>query len=201
MKPQYLFLLAFILFESNLCFSQTTLTGKILSSATGLKPVDLQFIAFNKKGAPKSRCTYSVLDSLGAFKIPGLIPDSLYVIRANVFGYRDHEFEIRMASAGVDSTFTLHANCKFDKQTALSDWENGNARLLLAGSVAPKANTRLDRKFEKKYQIAYYDFGCQPPSTDCLHAYNQQVFELLDNTYGKAWRKIVRQDVEGGNTP
>ena len=52
-------------------------------------------------------------------------------------------------------------------------------------------------KFEKKYNIEYYDFGCTPPNEECVIQYNKTIFANLDKKYGRKWRKEVRKDVIG----
>ena len=59
-----------------------------------------------------------------------------------------------------------------------------------------KIGEEMIRKFERKYKIDYFDFGCTPAPSDCIKEYNEKVFELLDKKYGKEWRKNVRKDVE-----
>ncbi|AZQ44191.1 FEKKY domain-containing protein [Nonlabens ponticola] len=93
-------------------------------------------------------------------------------------------------------TFELKADCEYNAERAESDWKNGTANLLLVGSIAPIANSPSGNRFEKRFKVKYFDFGCEPPISECIEQYNERIFELMDEKYGNKWREKVRSDVE-----
>lgn len=55
-----------------------------------------------------------------------------------------------------------------------------------------------DKNFENKYKISFNDFGCVAGDIqECLIAYNKTIFEYLDKTYGRKWRREIRMDAIG----
>ena len=67
----------------------------------------------------------------------------------------------------------------------------------MPGGIAPIIYT-TDKDFQEKYHVGYNVFGCIAPDLDeCLKVYNKTIFEYLDKTYGKKWRRDVRKDVIG----
>jgi hypothetical protein len=92
--------------------------------------------------------------------------------------------------------FVLFRNCEYNAEKALIDIKKGKAKLLLSGGHAPFYYNGQEN-FEKKYKIRYYDFGCIGIPRECTKSYNKQVFDYLDNKYGKIWRGEVRSDVVG----
>ncbi|MCX2575369.1 FEKKY domain-containing protein [Pedobacter sandarakinus] len=68
--------------------------------------------------------------------------------------------------------------------------------LLLQSGISPVVIT-TDKNFENKYQVYYYDFGCNAPNTECVKTYNELVFRHLTRMYGNKWKKEVRNDVIG----
>ena len=135
-------------------------------------------------------------DSLGNFRIEYLEPNKNYVIEISAFGYGNQKFDVKTKSGINNVTFELKAECGYSAERAESDWKNGKASLLLFDSIAPIANSPADKRFEKKYGIRYYDFGCTPPISECIKEYNERIFKLMDEKYGMKWRNKVRSDVE-----
>lgn len=84
----------------------------------------------------------------------------------------------------------------FGYDLAQSDINAGRPRLLLSGGITPIIYT-TDEEFEKKYQVKYFDFGCIAIPDECILAYNSEIFQHLDTTFGKEWRKEIRKDVIG----
>lgn len=82
------------------------------------------------------------------------------------------------------------------EQLANGDISNGISFLLLAGGIAPVV-IATDPKFERKYGIYFYEYGCTGPDYDYIKAYNKVIFEHLTEQYGKRWIKEVRKDVVG----
>ncbi|WP_029038832.1 FEKKY domain-containing protein [Salinimicrobium xinjiangense] len=171
--------------------AQVEIRGTVLSELTGMKPEADIYIE-----VLKSRHPGTMADSLGKFRLEYLEPNKEYLLKISAFGFPTQEFEAITNTGITNELFLLKAECEFDAEKADSDWKNGKPKLLLFGSIAPVANTKADERFERNYKIEYYDFGCTPPAMDCLKLYNERIFELMDEKYGKEWRKKVRPDVE-----
>ena len=79
----------------------------------------------------------------------------------------------------------------------MADIQENKAKILVQGGFAPIIyNT--DKMFFEQYKVTYYVFGCvAPESIECLNDYNRAIFEFLDKTFGKSWRKEVRRDAIG----
>ncbi|RZA00621.1 MAG: carboxypeptidase regulatory-like domain-containing protein [Sphingobacteriaceae bacterium] len=95
------------------------------------------------------------------------------------------------------NSFDITVNgCEVNSEVAQEDIKNNTLKLLLAGGIAP-VYYEGQEKFEKKFNINYYEYGCTPPEMKCLRGYNKETFKHLDKKYGKRWRKEVRPDVIG----
>lgn len=172
-------------------YAQTEIIGKVISGISGEVPISEIYV---KELITKQPLTMT--DSLGNFRIEYLEPNKSYVIEISAFGYGNQKFDVKTKSGINNVIFELKAECGYSAERAESDWKNGKASLLLIGSIAPIANSPADKRFEKKYGIRYYDFGCTPPISECIKEYNERIFELMDKKYGMEWRKKVRSDVE-----
>ncbi|KXX66877.1 carboxypeptidase regulatory-like domain-containing protein [Flammeovirga sp. SJP92] len=189
-----LFLIAFVL-PCNLSFAQGELHGYVKSSLTGLKPISSVYIEIVNLDKPiKERIT--MVDSAGFYQFTNLEIGKIYSLKLSAFGYGKPQFDIKINSEVTVANLTLEANCDYSQEQADIDWKKNKTKLLLIGSIAPLPNTRADNRFEEKYNLEYYDFGCTPPIDECIKSYNERVFELMDHYYGKKWRKQVRKDVE-----
>ena len=171
------------------------INGLIKSSITDLRPISDIYIELLKSGKPVLE-RMTMADSTGFFRIENLEPNKLYEVKLSAFGYKDQVFEIMTNDGIIKTTLTLEAGCQYSKKQADKDWTNEKPKLLLVGSIAPTASSPSDTKFEKKYGIEYFDFGCTPPIEECIKIYNERIFELMDKKYGMKWRKKVRSDVE-----
>ena len=170
---------------------QVQIKGTVLSEMTGKIPESTVYVKELKTKQPLVQA-----DSLGQFEIGHLEPNKEYLIEISGFGFDKQTFPVKTNDGNTSELFLIKADCGFDAKKAETDWNNGNPRLLLFGSIAPIANSKSDIRFENKYKIKYYDFGCTPPAMDCLKLYNERIFELMDKKYGKIWRQKVRKDVE-----
>lgn len=176
-------------------YSQVEINGYIKSSITGMRPITDIYIELLKSEKPVLE-RMTMADSTGYFRIENLEPNKLYEIKLSAFGYQDQVFEIKTNDGITQTTLTLVTGCEYSKEQADKDWDTGKPKLLLVGSIAPIANSTSDTKFEKKYGIKYFDFGCMPPISECIKIYNERIFELMDEKYGEKWREKVRSDVE-----
>ncbi|MFT2011510.1 carboxypeptidase-like regulatory domain-containing protein [Pontibacter sp. 13R65] len=135
-------------------------------------------------------------DSLGIFMLENLQlgKHQLQVLGAS-FPAIDTSLTITEASITGLSLLAV-ADCSINKNIAQRDIKKKEPRLLIMGGIAPVVYVHQE-KFEKKYDVKYYDFGCVAPNEKCIEQYNQVVFKYLDSKYGKKWRKEVRKDVVG----
>ena len=186
-----IFLKLTLILVCGLTYGQTEINGKVISGITGEKPISEIYVQELITKQP-----LTIVDSLGNFRIEYLEPNKKYVIEISAFGYGKQKFDVETKSGINNLTFELKADCEYNAEQAESDWKNGKPKLLLFGSIAPIGNTSSDNRFEKKFGIKYFDFGCEPPIEECIKIYNQRIFELMDKKYGKVWRKKVRTDVE-----
>ena len=139
-------------------------------------------------------------DSLGNFTIPNL-PNGRQTLRFSAAGFNNKDTTILISNSDIKNfKLTVYTDCSsfphFSEATAQKDIADRKPRLLLFGSIAPVYYVGQD-KFEKKYKVYYYDFGCTPDYDECMLAYNRIVFAYLDKMFGDKWRKEVRQDVIG----
>jgi hypothetical protein len=170
--------------------AQVRLEGKFISERTKLKPSEeiLIEVAENRKS------TFS--DSIGNFTFKNLKKNKQYTLKLNSFQFGSIIVAFKTENDSViNEIFEIKAKCDFDNETAKIEWKNKKAKLYLIGSIAPRANSKADKKFEKKYNIKYYDFGCTPAPTECIIEYNKEVLKLLETEYGKEWKTEIRKDV------
>lgn len=95
-----------------------------------------------------------------------------------------------------DFSYFLYFDCDVNKYKAIYDIRYDRPKLLISGGIAPFVCVG-QVKFEQKYGIKYHAFGCISPGYKCMEEYNQTVFDFLDRTQGRKWRKEVRKDVVG----
>ena len=173
--------------------AQTTISGKVESAISNETPISDVYVEITNIDKPVLERMTST-DSTGFFKFENLEINKTYKLEVSAFGYGKQLFELKPDNK--IEILTLKAKCEYNQEKAEKDWKDGKAKLLLVGSIAPIANKHTDEKFEKDFDIQYYDFGCSPPIEECIKSYNEKIFELMDLKYGKKWRKKVRTDVE-----
>jgi hypothetical protein len=170
--------------------AQVKLDGKIISVKTKLKPSEEVMIIVKETNEK------TFTDSLGNFILEKFDKNKHYTLELSSFLYGKVILEFETQNdIRVQKTFEVVPNCKFDGETAKSEWENKSAKLYLIGSIAPIANSKKDKKFEKKYNIQYYDFGCTPDPLECIIEYNKEILKLMESKYGDEWKKEIRKDV------
>lgn len=188
MKKEIIYLI--FLIHSFTCFSQVELIGKFISERTQRIPNEKNMYGKFEN----SKTIYT--DSLGMFIIKNLENNKNYNFEINSIEFGTVKFSFETSSENIlRKTFELKADCEFNSETAKIDWKNKNAKLLLIGSIAPTANSKADKRFEKKYKIQYYNFGCVIPPIDCVIQYNETIIKLLDENYADNWRNKIRKDV------
>lgn len=136
------------------------------------------------------------IDSLGNYKFEDL-ESGIYELEINDFNLNSEKHKVEIVSKSItDFNIVVFAKCEVNKEVAEIDIKKNKSKLLLIGSIAPIIYSN-QYKFEKKYNIEYYDFGCITPNEECVIQYNKTIFADLDKKFGKKWRKEVRKDVIG----
>ncbi|WP_394420984.1 hypothetical protein [Tenacibaculum mesophilum] len=173
--------------------SNDTIRGKIISSITRKKPVGE--IVISEKGSTD----FIKADSLDYFKFITKNKKSEYhlVIIAGDYDVQEFVFKSKWLNYKRPKHIVVNAKCRLNKEKASSDWKAGKAKLYLMSGITPIATTKKDKRFERKYGLKYYDFGCEARLPECLIDYNTRVFKNLDLTFGRKWRKNVRKEVIG----
>lgn len=134
--------------------------------------------------------TYS--DSLGFFSFNEL-KNGDYRIILNQFQI---DTTLTIEGKNIDNFWVfLYKDCEVGGEVAKNDIRNGIPKLLLVGGIAPVIVIGQE-KFEKKFSVQYYEFGCTPEEYVCIKEYNYEIFKYMDTKYGKKWRKKVRSDVK-----
>ena len=87
---------------------------------------------------------------------------------------------------------------KYSRESAEKALREGTANLLMITGGTVYVIHSGQEKFKKKYGVGYHDFG---EYLECsyrdMRAYNEVIFEWLNQHYGKKWQKDVRPDVVG----
>jgi len=181
-------------FLAALTFGQRTDTlkiyGKVISANSGEGIPDATIMITRTKGY---KC-----DSLGNFAIYNLSRGQ-HKLSFSAFGYDNKDTTVSISDKDITNfTWTIYTDCwKFNREKALKDIQSKKPTILLQGGIAPVVYT-TDKAFERKYKITFNDFGCVAGDRqECLIAYNKTIFDYLDRTYGKKWRKEIRKDAIG----
>jgi len=193
MKKQ-IWLLILCLSVSGITYSQDSnyfsISGKIKLLA-GLE-LTTPFEAFL---TIKSANKFVIADSLGYYKIDSL-KTGTYKLTVRGFGYQEMDTTINISESISHLDLLIIADCEINKDIAQRDINKNKPRLLLSGGIAPVIYSDQD-KFEEKYGVKYFDYGCVTPSYECIEQYNKEIFIYLDNKFGKSWRLEIRKDVIG----
>ena len=188
-------LLIFILLTSEIALSQTqdTIRGRVISSVTRYEPNGTVYVT--EKGTSNG----TIADSLGVFELIPLMDKETYnlEISAGYYEKLDYEFKSEWTKRTKPKSIVVSADC--DLKSVGKDWKKNGLKLYLMGGIAPIANSKSDKRFERKFRVKYYDFGCDAVVYECVEKYNRRTIRLLDLRYNGKWRKKVRKDVIGLN--
>lgn len=139
----------------------------------------------------------AVCDEAGKYEFKGL-KSGKYKIKVLGFGYLPFDTTVVMKNMAIDNlNLIVFPDCNVNKEIAQRDIDKKRTRLLLQGGIVPVVYTN-QHKFEKKYNVQYYDYGDDGvPAIECIEQYNKVVFDYLSKNYGSSWRKEIRHDVVG----
>src|SRR5690606_34685004 len=183
--------LTFTNFTLGQTVNQKTIEGKIVISffMASAKPIDSYLTIEGTDNKVK-------IDTSGHFKLTG-VKTGENKIRIQLWGgalTRDTTLIVHQDIK--DFSYFLHFDCDVNKYKAIYDIHYDRPKLLISGGIAPIVYAGQE-KFEKKNGVVYQDYGCISPDYNCMVEYNQTIFNYLDQTQGKSWRKEVRKDVVG----
>jgi len=137
-----------------------------------------------------------VTDTNGNFTFSNLMVGK-YKLEVSGFGHESLDTLITLTDKSVESlNLIMIADCEINKTIAERDIDKNKPRLLLASGIVPTVYNN-QHKFERKYKVSYYEYGCVAPAHECMVQYNRIIFEYLDKKFGKDWRKDVREDIVG----
>ncbi|MEN2402143.1 hypothetical protein GKZ90_0020305 [Flavobacterium sp. MC2016-06] len=101
----------------------------------------------------------------------------------------------QMNSSGANKVEFADGDEEIQKLAKL-DIENQIPFLLLQGGIDQMISYK-DQKFEEKFKIYFFNYGCIAPSEKVESIYNQVIFNYLFAKYGKSWIKEIRKDIPG----
>ena len=189
-----LFTIYCLTFLATLTFAQRTgtlkISGKLISANSGEGIPDATIMITRTKGF---KC-----DSLGNFTIYNL-SQGQHKLSFSAFGYDNKDTLVDISDKDIKNfTWTIYTHCwKYSREKALMDIQAKKPTILLQGGIAPVVYT-TDKTFKIRYRILFNDFGCVAGDRqECLIAYNKTIFDYLDKSYGKKWRKEIRKDAIG----
>jgi hypothetical protein len=191
MKFKLLLIFTILFSEVALSQIQDTIRGRVISSVTKYPPNGLVYVM--EKGTTNG----TIADSLGIFELIPKMDKKEYVLEISVGNYEklEYAYKSEWTKKSNPKSIVVSATCNINSVS--KDYKEDGFKLYIIGGIAPIANSKFDNRFEKRYGLKYYDFGCEPEVYECAEKYNRFVFKLLDLKYGGKWRKKVRNDVVG----
>lgn len=187
-----LFLNSIIGFSQDEESGEILIKGIVLSEVNG-KPLEGAHLSY------ESRYRGSLTDEKGEFEYRYEIRErnSLETIRIGALGYEAIDTIIQVDKP-KEYNFRVVLKPRFglNREKALEDIKNGEIKILMSSGIAP-VFYKSQKKFAKKYQVGFAEYGCEAIAWESLYEYNRAVFEYLDEKYGKKWRKKVRKDIVG----
>ena len=167
-----------------------SISGKIISGVNQ-KPLNNGYIIIDMTG--------SVSDKNGLFQFiyKKTKNDSLKKIRLHGLGYKEFDTILNLTSkTKFNLNVVLEPSFDLNKEKAISDIKSGNIKIILSSGEAPIIY-KADKRFGRKYNVSFSEYGCEGVANESLYDYNTTVFEYLDKKYGTKWRNQTREDVVG----
>jgi hypothetical protein len=184
-----------LLLITSISFSQENkqsfrISGLVISARTG-KPIPDAAVMFTES-------TGIVCDSNGYFKIFDLHP-GIHKLKFTAWGYPEKDTVLSVSDTDIhDLIWRIETDCReYNREQALKDIKEKKPAVLFQSGGAVTANSN-DISFQKKYKVFFQDFGCIAGDwNECMIEYNKTIFNYLDKTYGKKWRREIRNDAIG----
>jgi hypothetical protein len=181
-------------------FSQTAnIYGRIIDQ--NKHPIESATI----QGTTSKSKYITLTDENGQFKFLSIPSDSI-IINAKYLNYYQVDTNFNLSNGDTNwLTITLTPNTLvadteyvwfgFGAERAKYDINRNYIRILLtSGLILHRLPS--DKEFEEKYKVTFYN-QCLHVDKKSMTKYNLVVFKHLDKTFGKQWRKEVRQDIVG----
>ena len=184
------FFIVCFLIISNFCLAQNPIiiAGKVVSEE-GIIPD--AYVMIGTQG------TITNNDGLFKFNYNSKEVVDKLKIEVSAIGYDKQEFIFSVKETNLEELLiTLNLYPNINENTALKDISEGKIQFLLSGGIAPVIYSS-DKEFTKKYNVSFYEYGCEAISNKSLKKYNTVVAKYLDKKYGKSWRDEVRNDLIG----
>lgn len=185
-----------LFFFSSLVSAQEILPikGRVVSEITGYRPIGVIDI-YLEDGS------YIKADEKGHFQITPKQKKEVYklTIYAGSHKVRNYEYKSEWTKRKHPKSIVVFSNIKASKKIAMEDFRNGKLKLYIMGGIAPIANSKKDKRLEKKYNFKYYDLGCEAATEDAILDYNERAIMILGLSHGQKWKKHVRKDIVGYN--
>ena len=184
--------LAFL--KAEFSYSQSdTIKGKIFSSISLKKPKGNIYIF--EKGTTNE----TIADSLGFFILIPKTKKDVYFLEISTGNYPNiiYEYKSLWSKRKNPKSIVIKGECEIDKEKAKKDWKNGTPKLYLNSGTVPIANSRKDKKFERRFKVEYFELGCEAKIHECISEYNEYIIKILDIKYGEKWRKMKRNEIVG----
>ena len=169
--------------------------GKIYSAVTRVKPIGMIYI--NLEGDDTNYRT----NKHGEFTIYPKEKKDVYklTILAGSHELLQYDYKAEWTTRKHPKSIVVRSNFPASKEIAQADFRKGQLQLYIQGGISPVLNSKADNKFEKKYNVTYYELGSKTRTEEAVLEYNKRAFLILDLTYGKAWRSKARKDIVGLN--
>jgi hypothetical protein len=194
-KLLYITLLALPLFgisQNDNSYKKIQIKGTVISGVND-KPLEDVSVVFNNISQG------TITNENGQFKFNYEIRknDSTLTIEFSALGYKKQEIITKLNELDtLDLEIILISSDNINRKKALEDIANGNLKIFISSGIAPIVYKR-DKKFQKRYNVEFIEFGCQGIAQECLYEYNRTIFEYLDTKYGTSWREKIRKDIVG----
>jgi hypothetical protein len=186
-----LILVSFVSFAQETDIAEEiSIVGKIVSGVNQ-KPLNNGYVIIDMTGA--------ISDENGKFQLiyKKTEKDSLKKIRLYGLGYKEFDTILNLTSnRQFNLNVVLEPTFDLNKEKAISDIKSGNIKIILSSGEAPIVY-KTDKRFERKYNVSFSEYGCEAVAHESLYDYNTTVFEYLDKKYGTKWRNQIRKDVVG----
>jgi hypothetical protein len=126
-----------------------TIKGKIFSSVSMKKPKGEIYIF--EKGTSNG----IIADSLGIFNLIPKTKKESYLLEISVGNYPNkiYEYKSLWNKRKSPKSIVIEGKCEINKEKAKKDWKNGTPKLYLNSGIAPIANSKKDKKFEKNITL------------------------------------------------